>query len=141
LFSGAITLTSSTVVKAKAFRSGYNPSTEASASFAKTESSVPPTGNVYYVATNGSDSNPGTTTQPFRTLKKGVSVLTAGDTLYVKDGTYFGSGQLMGIPSGTSWNKPVTIAAYPGHRPVIVAEPGWEAVLYFIGNHHTYQRY
>ena len=33
LYNGAITLTSSAVVKAKAFKSGYNPSAEASASF------------------------------------------------------------------------------------------------------------
>ena len=33
LYTGAMTLTASTVVKAKAFKSGYNPSAEASASF------------------------------------------------------------------------------------------------------------
>ena len=33
LYTGAITLTSSAVVKAKAFKSGYNASAEASASF------------------------------------------------------------------------------------------------------------
>jgi hypothetical protein len=41
----------------------------------------------YYVATNGHDSNRGTEAQPFRTLRKGVSVLTPGATLYVKGGT------------------------------------------------------
>src|SRR5262249_4918809 len=43
LYAGAITLTSSVVVKAKAFKSGYNASTEASASF-----NVTPTGLVAY---------------------------------------------------------------------------------------------
>jgi parallel beta-helix repeat protein len=92
-------------------------------------------GNVYYVAVNGSDANPGTEAQPFRTMKRGVSVLLPGDTLYVKNGTYVGSSQLRGIPSGSSWNAPVTIAAYPGHRPVIVAEPR-DRPIYFVGNHH-----
>ena len=42
----------------------------------------------YYVATNGSDSNPGTQSQPFQTVQKGLSVLQAGDTLYLRGGTY-----------------------------------------------------
>jgi parallel beta-helix repeat protein len=52
-----------------------------------------------------------------------------GDTLYLKNGTYPGSLMLFGIPSGTSWNNPVTIAAYPGHSPIIKADPG-NHVLY-----------
>ena len=44
------------------------------------------TGNSYYVSTTGSDSNPGTITQPFRTLGHGVGVLNPGDTLYVPAG-------------------------------------------------------
>jgi parallel beta-helix repeat protein len=89
----------------------------------------------YYVASDGNDLYPGTEAQPFRTMKKGVSVLKPGDTLYVKKGTYVGSSQLRGIPSGSSWAAPVTIAAYPGHRPVIISEPN-DRPLYFVGNHH-----
>jgi hypothetical protein len=44
--------------------------------------------HVYYVATNGLDSNPGTYINPFLTLQKGVNVAVAGDTIIVKDGTY-----------------------------------------------------
>src|SRR5690349_3598285 len=68
----------------------------------------------YYVATNGSDSNPGTEEQPFQTLDRGVHDLSPGDTLYVKNGTYTGLRQITSIPSGASWDKPVTIAAYQG---------------------------
>src|SRR5262245_26166477 len=75
--------------------------------------------NTYYVDKNGSDSNPGTEDQPFQTLDRGRWALMPGDTLYVKDGTYSGSLAFFGTPSGTSWNNPVTIAAYPGHSPVI----------------------
>src|SRR4028119_1700781 len=77
----------------------------------------------YVVATTGNDTNPGNASAPFRTLAKGVSVLKPGDTLLVRAGTYTGSKQLEGIPGGTSWKKPVTIKAYPGERPVLVAEP------------------
>jgi len=44
--------------------------------------------NVYYIATTGSDTNPGTFYSSFRTLQKGVDVAAAGDTIIVKDGTY-----------------------------------------------------
>src|SRR5262249_37263408 len=52
----------------------------------------------YYVAIDGSDSNPGTEAQPFQTLGRGVRGLRPGGTLYVKNGTYTGSSQLIGIP-------------------------------------------
>jgi len=82
----------------------------------------------YYVATTGSDGNPGTLTAPFRTLGQGVSVLRPGDTLYVRAGTYTASSQLQSIPSGSSWAVPVTIAAYPGETPVLVAESDWQVI-------------
>ena len=75
----------------------------------------------YYVATNGNDSNPGTNSQPFRTINEGVQALSAGDTLYVKSGTYAESirSTQVPIPNGTSWNNPITIAAHPGHTVTI----------------------
>ncbi|MDR4495887.1 MAG: right-handed parallel beta-helix repeat-containing protein, partial [Nitrospirales bacterium] len=75
----------------------------------------------YYVATNGNDSNPGTNSQPLRTITKGVKILSAGDTLYVKAGTYSESirSSQISIPNGTSWNNPITIAANPGDTVTI----------------------
>jgi len=72
----------------------------------------------YYVATDGSDSNPGTEAQPFQTLGRGVRDLGPGDILLVKNGTYNG-GELTYTPSGASWGSPVTIKAYGGHSPAI----------------------
>ncbi|MEK7152676.1 MAG: DUF1565 domain-containing protein, partial [Patescibacteria group bacterium] len=46
-------------------------------------------GNTYYVATNGSDSNPGTASSPFRSIQTGVNAAVAGDTVIVMAGTYF----------------------------------------------------
>lgn len=78
----------------------------------------PPPGPTVYAAPStstppGNDSNPGTLAAPFRTLAKGVSVLTPGATLLVRAGTYVES-LIDNIPSGTSWTAPVRIAAYPG---------------------------
>lgn len=42
----------------------------------------------YYVATGGSDSNPGTEAAPFKTIQKGADVARAGDTVMVLPGTY-----------------------------------------------------
>jgi hypothetical protein len=44
--------------------------------------------NHIYVATTGSDSNPGTSAAPFRTISKAASVATAGYMVHVADGTY-----------------------------------------------------
>jgi parallel beta-helix repeat protein len=76
-------------------------------------------GNTYYVSTTGSDSNSGTQSAPFKTLAKGVSILNAGDTLYVRSGTYLQTGSLNISRSGTSTAR-ITIAGYPGDAmPVI----------------------
>jgi parallel beta-helix repeat protein len=70
----------------------------------------------YYVATDGNSTNPGSEAQPFRTIRQGISVLKAGDTLYIKSGTYNEpiDSNTMTVPAGTSWDDTVTIAANPG---------------------------
>jgi len=91
-------------------------------------------GAVYYVATaggGGNDSNPGSSGSPFLTLGHGVSVLTPGDTLRVRAGTYAES-LWATIPSGTSWANPVTVCADdPNNRPIL-RPPGTDVrVLHF----------
>ena len=72
----------------------------------------------YYVATNGSDSNPGTLAQPFRTINKGIGILRAGDTLLVRAGTY-DERPYVSKKYGTSWDNAITIKAYPGEAVTI----------------------
>ncbi len=58
----------------------------------KVESFVPTgKGKTYYVATNGSDTNPGTKEQPWKTISyatSAASAVGAGDTILVQSGTY-----------------------------------------------------
>src|SRR5688572_17865165 len=42
----------------------------------------------YYVAPNGSDANPGSTDRPFATLQRGHDAASAGDTVWIRGGTY-----------------------------------------------------
>lgn len=43
-----------------------------------------------YVSPSGSDSNPGTRDEPFRTLMRAAQAVTPGTTVHVAPGTYFG---------------------------------------------------
>jgi hypothetical protein len=47
-------------------------------------------GATYYVATNGNDSWPGSSGQPWLTLQKAATTVIAGDTVIVRNGTYAG---------------------------------------------------
>lgn len=44
--------------------------------------------NVYFVAKNGDDSNPGTEDLPWLTIQKAANSMVAGDTVYIKEGDY-----------------------------------------------------
>ena len=72
--------------------------------------------NAYYVAPDGRDSNPGTEQLPWRTIQKAADTLTAGRTVYIKEGTYNERiwVQNSGIPGSF-----ITFTTYPGHTVTI----------------------
>jgi len=72
--------------------------------------------NVYYVATDGWDGNPGTEQLPWRTVQRAADTLTAGQTVYIKEGTY--NERIWVQNSGTPDNF-ITFTAYPGHTVTI----------------------
>lgn len=74
------------------------------------------TGSVYFVAATGSDSNPGTEARPWRTVQKAADTLVAGDTVYIRAGTYHE--QVVPQNSGSADNY-ITYAAYPGETVTI----------------------
>ncbi len=61
-------------------------------------------GGVYYVdQATGNDANPGTLSQPWKTITKANQTLLAGDTVYIKAGTY--SNAIVPARSGTSTQR------------------------------------
>jgi len=79
--------------------------------------------STYYVATDGSDANPCTQSNPCRTIARGSSMLSAGDTLYIRGGTYTESldhgWQGFYWRNGTSWGSMTRYANYPNETVVI----------------------
>ncbi len=91
---------------------------------------LPASGACLFVATNGSDSNPGTMAAPFLTLEaarnaiRGLSqpLPTGGVTVWLRGGTYFRAStfSLSGIDSGTP-SAPIVYRSYPGETAVVSA--------------------
>jgi hypothetical protein len=66
----------------------------------------------FYVATNGDDADPGTLAQPFATIQKAADTVGAGDTVYIRGGSYHEVVNLSGV-SGSAGN-PITFTNYNG---------------------------
>lgn len=78
----------------------------------------------YYVATNGFDTNSGTSNSPFATITRAQVTATFGDAVYLRGGTYFLDNSHL-----TTTNNPwaivnnmtksgISYVAFPGERPV-----------------------
>ncbi len=75
--------------------------------------------NTYYVAPapGGDNSNDGSIQNPWATFKYAVGQLSAGDTLRLREGTYYESSVSIYL-KGTA-TSPITIESYPGEHAVI----------------------
>ncbi len=76
----------------------------------------------YYVSTNGKDTNKGTQSAPFGSIKHALVQLGAGDKLLIRAGTYtekLESHKGTDFPRGSSWNKPVTVKAFRGEHVIL----------------------
>jgi Right handed beta helix region len=65
--------------------------------------------NTYYVSPSGNDSNPGTQTQPWKTIQKAANTLAAGDKVVVAAGDY--STQRVNISKSGASGAPITYQA------------------------------
>ncbi len=85
--------------------------------------------STYYVSTTGSDNNAGSLSAPFATLTKANAVVSAGDTVWIRGGTYYPtdttylksdamSAGIVLSASGTSDDNRIHYLAYPDEQPV-----------------------
>lgn len=73
-------------------------------------------GNTYYVSPSGADTNAGTESQPWQTIQKAADTMVAGDTVYIKAGTY--PERVVPQNSGSAGSY-ITYAAYAGDTATI----------------------
>jgi hypothetical protein len=75
--------------------------------------------STYFVDPNGNDtSGDGSMGSPWKTIPKAVTAVAAGDTIYVRGGTYTYTTTINLTASGTSGAK-FNLFAYPGERPIL----------------------
>ncbi|HEX8172607.1 MAG TPA: right-handed parallel beta-helix repeat-containing protein [Thermoanaerobaculia bacterium] len=90
----------------------------------------------YYVATSGNDANAGTLSAPLRTITAGVKKLAAGDTLYVRGGSYNESVNIWS-KSGTA-SAPITVSSYPGETALVDGTATTQNAVIQIGGNSTF---
>ena len=82
----------------------------------------PVLGTDYYVATDGSDANAGTEQLPWRTVQKAATTMIAGDTVYIRQGTYVE--HVLPVNAGAD-DAYITYQAFPGEQAVIESPNTW----------------
>jgi len=70
----------------------------------------------YYVSWNGNDKNSGSTSAPFITIQKAADIVNAGDTVYVRAGTYGGFQIHQKNGASSAW---IVFKPYPGETVTI----------------------
>lgn len=77
----------------------------------------PATGHIYYVSPSGKDSNPGTFSQPWRTVQHAANTVRAGDTVYARRGVY---NEVVTVrSSGSAAAGFITFSSYPGEVAIL----------------------
>ena len=75
--------------------------------------------STYYVSTAGNDSNPGTQTEPWRTVQHAADTARAGGTVEVRGGVYE---ELVSVnASGNASEGYITFRSYPGETAILDA--------------------
>jgi len=77
----------------------------------------PATGSTYYVATWGSDSNPGSFSKPWKTIQHAADSVGAGDTVYVRGGVYNELTSMKALGSASAGF--ITFSSYPGENAIV----------------------
>jgi parallel beta-helix repeat protein len=90
---------------------------------------------IYYVATTGNNANPGTESQPWRTLQKAADTAVAGDSVYVRGGVY---NERVTFNKSGSVGSYITFQSYPGETAILdgtgLTVPDADNALLFINS-------
>ena len=87
------------------------------ASAASAASTPAQTGVTYYLAPDGDDANDGSIDHPWATLAHALTQLGPGDTLQLRQGTYYEHHLTIDLQGAEA--APITIEAYPGEEAVV----------------------
>jgi pectate lyase len=98
--------------------------------------------STFYIATNGLDTNLGTSNAPFATITRAQTAAASGDTVYLRGGTYYLNNTHLTL-TNSAWaivhniNKSgVSYLAFPGERPVFdlsaVSPTGWRVTAFYV---------
>ena len=105
-------------------------------------------GPAYFVdSKKGDDENSGAEQKPWQTIGHAVTKLKAGDTLYLRGGSYF---ENVRVSLAGTKNKPIVIRSYPGEQAVIdggipelqlAAADAWEPLADSNGEYRSKKAY
>ena len=90
----------------------------------------------YYVSPSGSDSSPGTLSQPFLTIQRAASVMAAGDTAFIRAGVYRET--VTPANSGTQY-APITYMPYNGESVTVSGADLIPASSWTLSNGNIYK--
>lgn len=92
----------------------------------------------YYVSPSGDDADEGSFGKPWRTLSKASAVAEAGDTVFIRGGTY--NERLIPANGGTS-ESPIIFASYPGETAIIdgtgVDVDNWWGIVHIVSKNYV----
>ena len=81
----------------------------------------------YFVSTTGNNNNPGTIEKPFKTIQKCAELAKAGDTCYIREGTYR---ETVTPANSGEPGRPITFTAYQNEKVTIsgadIIEGEWQ---------------
>ena len=103
----------------------------------------------YFISNNGDDSNDGSIQSPWKTIRHGIAALVPGDTLNLREGTYYEKVDfdVAGTPGAY-----ITLRGYPGEAvqisganspdetPLLYTESAYQVIenIHFTNNQHNY---
>ena len=111
---------------------------------------------IYYVATDGVDTNAGTATAPFLTVQRAQTSVVAGDTVYIRGGNYVMTEAQIALKTSIwtyvtnltksgSAGKRINYWAYPGEKPVFdytnIKPAGYRVFAFMVTGSYIYLKW